>query len=377
MRPEKAILVLDNSGSWRVKAGFAGDNEPSVIFPSIVGRRKDYGICLLGAQNLKDVYVGDEVTANMHRDLVLKHPTENALVRHWDDMEKVWQHALYNELKAEPEEHPLLMVDRVDHGRDSSREMATQIVFESFNVPSFYPVYAEVLSVLASGRTTGLDIHSGDAFTSFTPVYEGIALRHRPNQSQFGGLDMTAYLQKCLSWNGHEVDAEVAKDIKERLCYVPPDYSNEFSTGAAYKGQPYTLPDGRVITVADERIRPPQMLFEGMSASEEAHCSAVNMIYRCIEFIRADLAANVVLSGGSMRFPGIVDRMRSEMQDRADPKWGPVKVVRLDEGKYPAWTGGSLLASLSTFSQMAISAAEYNETGPSIVNRKCISAVME
>ncbi|KAK0730246.1 Actin, cytoplasmic [Lasiosphaeris hirsuta] len=376
MPTEQATLVLDNSGSWRVKAGFAGENEPSVIFPSVVGRVKNYGYQIPLTQNLKDVYIGDEVEANMHRGLLVSHPTENSLVRHWEDMEKVWDHALCNELKAEPEDHPLLMVDRADHGRDS-RRMTTQIVFESFNVPSFYPVYAEVLSIFASGRTTGLNIHSSDTFTSFTPVYEGIALQHRPNRSQFGGRDMTTYLQKCLSWNGHEVDTKVAKDIKESLCYIPLDYYNEFATGAVYKAQPYTLPDGQVILAADERVRPPQMLFEGMGASEEAHCSAVNMIHRCPEFIRVDLAANVVLSGGSMRFRGMQDRMRSEIQDRADPKWGPVRVVALDEGRYPAWTGGSLLASISTFSQMSISATEYNETGPSIVDRKCISAVME
>ena len=38
---------------------------------------------------------------------------------------------------------------------------------------------------------------------------------------------------------------------------------------------------------------------------------------------------------------------------------------------YAAWIGGSILASLGTFQQMWISKAEYDESGPSIVHRKC------
>ena len=35
------------------------------------------------------------------------------------------------------------------------------------------------------------------------------------------------------------------------------------------------------------------------------------------------------------------------------------------------WIGGSILSSLSTFQQMWISKQEYDESGPSIVHRKC------
>ena len=48
-----------------------------------------------------------------------------------------------------------------------------------------------------------------------------------------------------------------------------------------------------------------------------------------------------------------------------------IKVVAPPERKYSVWIGGSILASLSTFQQMWISKAEYDESGPSIVHRKC------
>jgi actin-related protein len=41
------------------------------------------------------------------------------------------------------------------------------------------------------------------------------------------------------------------------------------------------------------------------------------------------------------------------------------------EREYANWIGGSVLASLGTFQQMWVSRAEYDEEGPSVVERKC------
>ncbi len=53
------------------------------------------------------------------------------------------------------------------------------------------------------------------------------------------------------------------------------------------------------------------------------------------------------------------------------PSTMKIKVVAPPERKYSVWIGGSILASLSTFQQMWISKGEYDESGPSIVHRKC------
>ena len=69
-------------------------------------------------------------------------------------------------------------------------------------------------------------------------------------------------------------------------------------------------------------------------------------------------------------FPGITDRLQQELTNMA-PSSMRVKVVAPPERKYSVWIGGSILASLSTFQQMWISKHEYDESGPSIVHRKC------
>jgi len=82
------------------------------------------------------------------------------------------------------------------------------------------------------------------------------------------------------------------------------------------------------------------------------------------------LYGNIVLSGGTTMFPGMADRMHKELVALA-PSTMKVKIIAPPERKYSVWIGGSILSSLSTFKQMWISKEEYDESGPSIVHRKC------
>jgi actin-related protein len=301
--------------------------------------------------------------------LTLTYPVEHGIVTNWDDMELIWHHALHDELGVSPEDHPLLLTERPP-GPKADREKVTQCMFETFNVPALYIASQSVLALYAAGRTSGLAIDSGDGVTHVAPVYEGYTLPHAIHRLDIAGSALTDRLTGTLSdSNAAQVDREVGRLIKEKLCYVAVDFDEEMRHAASTT---YQLPDGRTLAVGDARFSVPEALFRpSLLGIESAGLGelAYNSVMKCDICIRKDITTSVVLCGGTAMLPGIGERMQRELTALADTR---VKIVSgPGSRKHQAWLGGSMLATLPSFRQICASKEEYDESGPTIIHSKC------
>jgi actin-related protein len=367
----KPNIIIDN-GSGYCKAGFSGEEGPRAVFPAIVGRPKNPGI-MVGAEK-KDFFVG--LQAEEKRGILhLAYPIEHGIVTDWNDMEKIWDHTFTNELRVTPEEHNVMLTEAPINPKHNREKMA-QIMFETFNVQGLYIAIQAVLSLYSAGKFTGIVCDSGDGVTHMVPIYDGYSLPHCVLRMDLAGRDITDHLIKILNEVNVSLttsaEREIAKDIKEKVCYIALDPETEINE---VKEMSYEMPDGTVIKVKDQRFRAPEILFHPEQCGKEpggVDQKCFDSINKSDIDVRKDLYQCIVLSGGTTMFSGLPERLTKEIKALAPESMkNNVKVIAVPERKYSVWIGGSILSSISTFGCMWITREEYNESGPQVVHRKC------
>merc|ERR1712142_137420 len=194
----------------------------------------------------------------------------------------------------------------------------------------------------ASGRKTGLVLDSGDGITHTVPVLDGYAVMPGIRRLNLAGRHVTGNLTKNLINDGYDI-----KSTADRLA---------------------------VTKLKENRFKNAEIMFQPKMVNvelEELSEMIVTSISQCDEKDRASMYKNLVLAGGNCLFPGIEDRIKkdlSKLKPDVQVDWYKETGKRRLNA---TWIGGSILASLTDFDSKWITKAEYDEFGPSIVNKKC------
>jgi len=268
-----------------------------------------------------------------------------------------------------------MLTEPVINARDQAEKMM-QIMFETFNVSGFHITYPAFLSFYCTGKLTGIAVDSGESLTQYLAVLEGFEFfPDRKDLIEFGGQDLTEYLLRLMKEiQSIPIDKEkdIAKQVKEKACYVSLDYMGELKHVEPFE---YKLPDNTSIIIKEQRIKCCEALFNPYLAGIDYDENIVEFCNNCIKKYdfnsRYDLYSNIVLSGGNTMFEGFRERFTEKIKALAGNNYGKVvNVVAPPEKNLAVVNGGCILSSLSDFQKMWITRKEYQESGASIVYRK-------
>jgi len=290
--------------------------------------------------------------------------TSDGIITNWDNAEKILHHTFYNELRIAPEENAVIIMEKCDNPK-ANREKTIQVCFETFAVPFFYLGCDAVFSLYANGKTTGVVLQNGATIAHAVPIYEGHKIPHACLKLNLGGANITETVMFLLCNQGYSfrttAERKIVNDIKEKLCYVCLDKTQEATTVLE---KPYELPDGNIITMKDTRYLATEELFNG-----EYNLQGIveGSIKKCDNSLSDILYNNINLAGGNTKFEGFKERLQKEIELISTKEF---KIFSTLYNDHLPFMGASILSSMSYFLDMCASKDEYEECGPGIVHKK-------
>ncbi|KAH9722598.1 actin-related protein 4 [Citrus sinensis] len=362
---EVSAIVID-LGSHTCKAGYAGEDAPKAVFPSVVGAidqmdiddsanaERNSGSAMDSKNNVdsnkgkgkRKLYVGTQSLGFRRDHMEVLSPLKDGVVVDWDIVDSIWDHAFRECLLIDPKEHPMLLAEPSSNTQQQ-RERTAELIFEKYNVPALFLAKNAVLTSFALGRATSLVVDCGGGSTTVAPVHDGYVLQkikprysfkrkeNRPGEFQIVDLDFPNTTESYKLY----CQRVIASDIKECVCRAP-DTPYDESAYSNIPMTPYELPDGQVIEIGADRFKTPDVLFNpslvqtipGMENFAEnipfrgLPQMVIDSINKCDVDIRRELFSSILLAGGTASMQQLKERLEKDLLEES-PQAARVKVV--------------------------------------------------
>ncbi|XP_073434887.1 actin-like protein 6A isoform X2 [Dendrobates tinctorius] len=340
--------------------------------------------------------------------------TASISVDDWDGFQAILDHTYEKCIKSKSNLHRVMMSEPAWNTREK-RERLTELMFEHYNIPSFFLCKSAVLSTFSNGRLTALILDSGATYTTATPILDGRVIHQGIVRSPLAGNFVTLQCRELLqemnvdlippymiaskevvpegapanwqkkqalpnvtrSWHDH-MCSNVIHDFKKSVLQVSSTAYHE-NVAAKMPTVHYEFPNGYNRKFGVERLRVVEGLFNTSGVKGLADGTALGVsqvvlksVDMCDSKISAKLYGNIIVTGGNSLLPGFTDRLARELSNRT--KNVKLKLVinelAVERRRLSTWLGGSTLVSLGTF-QSWISKKEYEEKGKQCVETKC------
>lgn len=352
-------------GSSTIRIGIAGEDEPRVKLPNVVGKNRQSAA--------EEQFCGQEAITQSTSTTALELITPKTRERiDSDSLEYILHHSI-TKLGFEPQDFDFGFSEPI-LGSRKEREQIAQIVFEKFNAKGISFTYDPVLTLYASGRTTGLALNVGHSYSQVLGITDGLACQETAVRVPFAGIELSRALHKQLVENVNyqfkgsgDWQLFEATSIKETVARVAGSSDSVQSDHSLF-----SLPDGSSISgatcakIGEILFTPKDYGYKSFPSIATLVCDAMDKSFSAM---KNDWIRNIVLSGSTTFLQGFPERLKKEIQSIASPLSDKVQVVSPKEREISVWIGGSIELSLSSYDQnKCISKFSYN-SDPGIIRR--------
>jgi actin len=366
-------IVIDN-GESTIKAGFNGENAPRVAIPTVIGNSKNNSINII--DDKEKFYIGNDALLNSPC-LNLDYPIKNSKLNS-AQMEKIWSHVFYNELKVKPENHNVFITESLFNSNKERQEMA-EVMFEKFSIFNIHIEPQPVMTLYSTTKTSGLIVESGEGMTQIVPIFEGYLVKNGIRANNLAGNMVTKHFLKSIDNRLKPFNLSnpmlIAKKIKEKYSQVKID--DKYISSDRNQSESFELPDGNFIEIKNEKFDIPEILFDPSNFDLDLQ-PIQQMIADSIKEVdlnlRNSFLNNIVLGGGNTMINNFPERLKKELNNiyKFSDEKNSIKINAQNERMYSAWIGASVVCSISNFQHMWISKNDYEEEGANIINKKSI-----
>ena len=374
--------IIIDLGTGQIKAGFSGRDLPKIIFNSFIGEPKYKKLIKnINKENKisNEIFIGSQCDKNLNI-LKLRYPIEHGHFINEKDIFPIFNY-IFSLLKIPSEDikhHPILITEPLQNPIQN-RENISQILFEKFDINKLFFSSQPILSLFSTSTTTGTILESGEGVSQSCVIYEGYSIPNSFERCDYGGADVTNYLDDILKKMGYffETSAEkiLIKDIKEKYCWAcPKNIIENIKKNSEFEKENHFLPDGNVMKLGVERVYPPEILFKPEIIGLEYpgfHEMIFNSINNANIELRTKLFENIILSGGNTAINGIGNYMYNEIKGMVNQNLK----ININSPKNPhllSWIGGNVISGMEIFKKMWITKQEWEEKGDIILHEKTI-----
>lgn len=329
-------------------------------------------------QDIREQYIGQD--CDKYKGLLkLRYPVKHGTFQNDQDILTLFNY-IYTKLDINSEEikdHPVLLTEPLLNPY-SNREAIATALFDGLGVPALFFASQPILSLFSTSNTSGVILESGAEVTQSCAIYEGYSIPNSYLRYDYGGRNVTDFLQRLLKYSGYSfnttAELNIVEKMKEKHCYFC-GYQ-QIDKGSTYQDasvSQFVLPDNTVINLKDEKIIAPEILFDPSMVGLEC-MSFSEMVLASINKVdidlRSTLTCKILFAGGNTLFKGIKEKFLLDFKSKkANAKFGfYIPTNRI----YACWLGANVISTLEIFKKMWIAKSDWLEKGKKVLHTKTI-----